>query len=353
MRLPLYDRYILRAFLAHWVVVATAFLCLFTGLDVLAKSDEFVAAAEHFGEAQAEAFRYYLLSLPFLLFQFAPYITLLAGLGAVLQLQKRNEWLPALTGGRSSWRAFLPMFLAAGILAAGVFSLREAFIPHYGADRVALAARLFQQKDWQPRDLWARGELGERLHAFRFRPSPTPRLLGLEVYGPIGSGDSLLKASVATWDGNKWILDDGILSSIKGEQVIDEWVALALHPQDLARAWFMQNEPLELAVQDYAAIRLVEPGHRLAATLYWGGLMAPWLHWVLLMLGLPFALRFDRRSSVEGIAVGLGLCALYFVFEFILRDLGGRGLLSPVLAGLLPVLFFAALSLRVQRHLPT
>ncbi|MBT3339636.1 MAG: LptF/LptG family permease [Planctomycetes bacterium] len=350
---PLYDRYILRAFLSHWLVVAAAFLCMFTGLDVLAKSDDFVAAADQFGAAQADAFRYYLLNVPFLLFQFAPYITLLAGLGSVLSMQKRNEWLPALTGGRSSFRAFLPMFLAAAFLAGGVSLLREVFIPTYGAEREALSARLFQQKDWQPRDLWARGEMGERLHAFRFRPAPTPRLLGLEVYGPSGSGDSLLKAATATWKDGKWMLADGFSSTRAGNQEVEQWAAPGLTPSDLTRAWFMQNEPLELSVQDYAAIRRVEPDHRLAATLYWAGLATPWVHLVLLLLGLPFALRFERRSSMEGIAVGLGLCALFFVFEFLLRDLGGRGLLSPQLAGLSPLLLFAALSLRVQRHLPT
>jgi lipopolysaccharide export LptBFGC system permease protein LptF len=80
---------------------------------------------------------------------------------------------------------------------------------------------------------------------------------------------------------------------------------------------------------------------------------APWVHLVLLLIGLPFVLNFERRSSLEGVAVGLLLCALFFVADFLFQDLGQRGVLSPWLAGTAPVVLFGALGLVGQDRLAT
>ena len=75
-----FDRYVLRVFMAHWVVVGAAFLGLFAVMDVLGKSDDIARAREELGVGWDSVAQYYLLDLPFQLLQYAPYITLLSGL---------------------------------------------------------------------------------------------------------------------------------------------------------------------------------------------------------------------------------------------------------------------------------
>ena len=74
---------------------------------------------------------------------------------------------------------------------------------------------------------------------------------------------------------------------------------------------------------------------------------------VLLLIGLPFVLNFERQSSLEGVAVGLLLCALFFVADFLFQDLGQRGVLSPAVAGIAPVVLFGGLGLAGQDRLAT
>ncbi|MDA1259986.1 MAG: LptF/LptG family permease, partial [Planctomycetota bacterium] len=139
-----FDRYVLRVFLAWWLVVALALLGLFTALQLLGKSDEIQQAGE-FGLGLADLGRYALLSQPYLLLTFGQYVTLLAALGAVMQLLKHREWVPVLTAGRSALRAVAPILLAAFALALSLSWMREAAAPRLMPEHEALHRRFFSQ----------------------------------------------------------------------------------------------------------------------------------------------------------------------------------------------------------------
>ena len=231
-----FDRYVLRVFLLHWLVVGAAFVLLFTVMEVLGKSDEIPLAQEKFGLGWGAAARYYALNMPFLLQQFAPYITVLSGLGSVLHLLRNREWTPVLTAGRPTWRAFLPMFFAAGAIGFGLLYVREAWAPELLAKREALHRPFFSQTDWRPADLWARGEGDRRLYARHYLPPAATGeaavIEGLEVYRAVPpAGDEILTASRATWDGTAWALEDGLLRLPSGdEEPTDRLQAAGLSP---------------------------------------------------------------------------------------------------------------------------
>jgi len=359
------DRYVLFSFLRHWCVVALAFVALFTALDLVGQSDEFGDAAQVFGPVAGATLRYYLLNAPFLLVQFAPYVTLLAALGTVMQLLRAREWTPMLTAGRSAWRAFLPMLLAAAGIGFVLAGVRERGFRALQVERAQLQSMLFEQEVWQPTELWVRGPNDQRLQVGAFFPAgrdengqPRPaRMQGLELFslGPRGE-DLSLRADQAVWRDGVWHLTHG-RRTVAGDRASESAVATlddpGLGPTDILRSWFGQHQPLELTRADAQHLLARDPGHRRAATLIWSLQAAPWVHLVLLLLGLPFVLSFERRSSLEGVAVGLLLCALFFVADFLFQDLGQRGVLSPFLAGTAPVLLFAAVSLWGQERLAT
>ncbi|MFK5957188.1 MAG: LptF/LptG family permease [Planctomycetota bacterium] len=343
-----FDRYVLFAFLIQWVVVACAFLGLFSVLEILGKADEFqeALAMESLGISGGDIFYYYMLNLPFLLLQFAPYITLIAGLGTVAQLLRNREWTPILVAGRATWRAFLPIFFAAGLISFGLGLFRETHLPNYLRAHESLQRQLFNQIQWQPLDLWTRGEGDVRLHAARFIPGDKPVINGLEVFALDASGkDERVLAKRAVWESGAWQLTKGVRIYDKGEEPIARYFHAGLAPRDLERSYFAHKRPLELSAVDLKALLKGDPDHRQAETLLWGLRIWPLIPLILLALGLPFALSFERRSSLEGVATGLLLCAFYFVIDLLMRDFGGRGALSPWLAGTAPVLFFGSLGL--------
>ncbi len=366
------DRYVLATFLRHWTVVAAAFLGLFTLLDLVGKSDEYGQSADLYGPVASEVVRLYLVNLPFLLAQFAPYVTLLAGLASVLSLRRVSEWTPMLTAGRSTLRAFLPIFAAALVMGVLMLVMREALLPRLLPERAALTSRLVRQEAWEPQNVWLRSLDGRRLHCALYQPLAThrpgaasgldqadavPTMVGLEVFGLSSLGqDRLLSADVARWDGVGWELENGFLITLGGvtdRQPVARLDGPGMAPADLERSWFGQHQPLELSAADYRQLLARDPGHRQAATLAWSWWLAPWHHLILLLLGLPYVLRFERGASMEGLAIGLLLCSTFFVAEFLFHDFGDRGLVAPWLAALAPTLLFTGFGLRALQRLPT
>lgn len=336
-----FDRYVLRVFLAWWAVVAAALLGLFTTLQLLGKSDELQAAGA------AGLGRYVLLYQPFLLLAFSPYVTLLAALGTVMQLLKHREWIPVLTAGRSTLRALAPVLCAALALALAVAWTREALAPRLMPEHESLHRRFFDQETWEPEDLWVRGAGDVRMHAARFVPEigGGPALEDVQVFLRSARGEEMLRAARAQWDAGSWLLEQGRVAFAGGEEPVRRFARDGLAAADFERAWFARSRPLDLSIGDCEALLRGDPDHRQAATLAWSWRLAPAVPVLLILLGLPFAMRFERRGALEGIAGGLGLCAVYFVAELVARDLGGRGALSPFWAGAGPTLLFGGLAL--------
>ncbi|TAH38139.1 MAG: LptF/LptG family permease [Planctomycetota bacterium] len=361
----LLDRYVLRVFALTWVVIGAALLGLFSVFDLLGHGDELGQAAEQGGALAALVGRYYLYSLPFHLVQFAPYVTLMAGIGTVQALARGREWTPMLAAGRPSLRAFLPLFLGAAMVALGVSAARERLLPGLAAPREALDKHVFAQRDWQMDDLWARGRDAARLHAERFDPGTVPgipggavrppALLALEVYDSAADGAyRLLTADAAVWDGQGWELRNGLLvTEGRSEERRERFEHPDLEPADLQLAYFAQVNPLFLSAAQLRDLLSRDPQHRQAATLLWSWRLAPLGHVLLLLIGLPFVLRFDRRSTLEGVAIGMLLGGLYFVLEILLQDLGGRGVLPAFWAGAGATLLFGSLAFWALDRLPT
>lgn len=361
------DRYILRVFLTYWFVIGACLLGLFSVFDLLGHGDEIGESAELYGSIFMEVLRYYLLNLPFLLVMFAPYLTLFAGMATVMHLAKAREWTPMLTSGRPTLRAFLPMFFGGFLLAVGVVEMREILLPKIVSPREALMRRLFHQREWKMKDLWARGQGDVRLRAGLFEPGSKlglpgsdgdirlPQIQNLEVYSYGEAGlPRLLLAENATWDGFVWNLENGReVTGGLGEKEILTWYHPGLMPRDLVLAYFGQVSPLDLSARHLGNLLQRDPDHRQAATLRWSWYVSPLSHVLLLLLGLPFVLRFDRRSTLEGVGLGFLLSAFYFVADFLLRDLGGRGVIAPWMGGIGAVLLFGSLGVWAQDRLAT
>lgn len=358
------DRYVFRVFAATWLVVAAALLGLLTVFDLLGHGDELGEAPLQGGMLYAALARYVAYGVPFLLVQFAPYLSLLAGIATVLALAKGREWTPMVTAGRPALRAFAPLFLGAGLLALGVALVRERVLPACALQREALDKYLFAQRAWQLDDLWARGRDQTRLYAERFAPgglpgargpAPPPAIAGLEVYdtAPDGTFRSLT-ADAAVWRGGHWELENGVLHSEgAGAQPVTRFDHPDLGPDGLQLAYFSLVNPLFLSSGQFREVLRRDPEHRQAATLLWAWRLAPLAHALLLLLALPFVLSFERRSSLEGVAFGVLLGGLYFVTEILLQDLGARGVVPPLLGGAGASLLFGCLALAALGRLPT
>jgi lipopolysaccharide export LptBFGC system permease protein LptF len=352
--MQIFDRYVLRNYLRFCLLTAIAFIGMFTFMDLLARADDIPLARAIVGLTTGDLFNYYMVNMLFLLFQFLPYILLIAGIGCVTQLLRNNEWTPMLSAGRATWRSFTPIFISALFIATSVASFREATISDLLPQHESIQRKLNNHREWRPTDLWVRGAGARRLHAQVFVPGDPARIIGLEVFSSSKFGDDRrVWADSATFVNDAWQLEGGLETDSKGESVIATFSADGFRPADLLRSYFARNRPLDLNSESYMSLLEYDPGHRQAETYMWSARTLPFVALVLLVLGLSTSLNFGRSSSKEGVARGLLLCALFFVAELLFRDMGVRGAVSPWLAATAPVSLFAGVSLWAFSRTPS
>ncbi len=342
-----FDRLVFRTFFQHWGVVAALLLGMFMGLDLLGHSDEISESSRQYGGIFKNVVAYFLLNLPFQLVQFAPYITLLAGMAAVMNLSRSRQWTPVLTAGRSAARCVVPILLGGMLVGLGVMGLRELVLPQISAPREAQMRKVFHQREWLMAGLSARTSDNFRLQAGLFSPE-TAKIKNLEVYSRgIGASDRLLMADSATWSEGKWLLENGReIDTGKNQRTVSLFKHNELSPDDLIDAYFASVSPLELSAAQLKKVLTRDLEHRQAATLLWSLRFAPFAHLILLLLGIPFVLRFERRSSIDGFAWGLFISMMFFVAQIVFIDLGARGTISPFWGGGAASLLFAAIAMR-------
>lgn len=352
--IQIFDRYVARTYVVFYLLTAVCFLGMFTVLDLLSRTDDIPRAMSGVGLEWGEILYYYLINFIFIFFQFSPYILLMSGVATVAQLLRYQEWTPMLCTGRSLLRSFMPIFVCGALFAFGTAGLREATIKKYLPIHESIQRKLNNNQEWLPKDLWVRGPNSQRLHVELFSPETPPHVLGLELFKSSRNGrDERIWADSASYIDKHWTLSGGLITDAEGEKALDVLSATGFAPDDLSRAYFARNRPLDLSLSEYENLLKYDKGHRQAETYMWSQRMKPFASLVLLILGLSSSLHFSRSSSREGLARGLLLCALFFVTELLLQDMGVRGALSPLIAGVAPVTLFAGISLWLFSRSPS
>ncbi|MFO1010429.1 MAG: LptF/LptG family permease [Planctomycetota bacterium] len=352
------DRYVGSLFLSSY---ATAFLLvvgLFLILDMASNLDDYLDAwADGTRAPTLLIARYYLLQVPFVFLQVAPFITLVAGLFTVSRLLKHHETIAALAAGVSAHRLLAPIFLMSAGVAAGMFGLREALAFDLANKRDAVRFVLENKKlDRVYPHLWLRDLNGSFVHLTQFRPSvgdpPVAEARGIDAIVP-STGQSI-EAARAVWverNGRTgWWLEGGVYREVRPDQTRVERPLQMLEGFDftpaLALSYYRAREnPLELSFSEVRELMRRDPDRAVYQTMFQYSLTFPLANLVLLLVGLPILLRHERGKGAEGLAAGCLLCVFYFAVDFVFRNLGLQSSMDPRYAAWLPVLFFGSLGL--------
>ena len=114
-----------------------------------------------------------------------------------------------------------------------------------------------------------------------------------------------------------------------------------------------RTRALELSFSEVNALLARDPDNAAYQTLLQYHLTFPLANLVLLLVALPFMLGRERGKALEGVMLGLLCCVFYFCAEFLSRELGIEGVLSPLLASGLPILLFGSLGLALFESMRT
>jgi len=348
------DRYVARLFGLSYLSAFLLVVGLYLVVDMAANLDDYVRASEA-GDSPSSILvaSYYALQLPFLYLQMSPYVTLVAGMFTAAKMARFNEVVAALNAGVGGQRLLAPIFFGATLLAVGMFVLREWATNELGARRDVLHDRLTERRDVPVHEnFWVYDRAGRPVHLMEYRPAvdgSEPEIRGLSVHYVHAEGGVSIAADVARpLSDGRWALTGGQRQEthehaqpITPLETLDE---VRFTPEDVALAWKGRANPMELSFSESRKLARRDPTNVQYRTLLQHHLTFPLAGLVLLGVGLPFVVRYERGKAGERIAVGFFLCVGYFGMEFAARTLGLQGQLGPLHAGWLPVLVFGALA---------
>ncbi|MCF6147781.1 MAG: YjgP/YjgQ family permease [Candidatus Kuenenia sp.] len=344
------DKYLLKAF------IPTFFLCLliisgtYVIIDLLQKLDEFLEMGlNSFGLA----LRYYTYLFPVIITQFFPAITLIAVSIVLVKLSRNREILAMQVAGISMYRILLPIFIVTVFMAFASFGDQEWIVP-----RVAEKLEMMQQNNFESdiqRNLLVHDDQNNALIRIWKYNNKMQKMDSVFILSRYENGRKrfTINANQGEWIGdNKWLLSK-IIKHVYDEQ--GRWVA-PVHQLDNLE-FESSVTPLELGKKKIDSSLLnfeqlkelceTEPDNPKHKVLFHSRIAYTLTHFVLLLLGIPLVVGFERMSKNIFLRVGLCIlaCGVFYSLSFLCSNLGNTGMVHPILAAWLPIIIFGSVGI--------
>ncbi|MEM1448021.1 MAG: LptF/LptG family permease [Planctomycetota bacterium] len=364
------DRYVLAHFAQSYLTAMLLMTGLFMVIDMASNLDDYLETWNDGTSVPASVLlRFYILNLPYLFLQVAPFVTLIAGMFTVAKMLKAREVTAVLSAGVSARRMLLPLFFSGMVLAVGMFLMREAVGQGVAREREVLLDVLSKQRfEEQYSDLAVIEETGSPVFLERFYPRPLdggpPRVEGLTAIlltdTRYGTATYIrIDADEATWTGEGWdlvggvraIIDQSSQEHLHEDEPITYLDGYEFTPELALTYKRAQAAPLELSFSEVQELMRRDPDDMSYQTLWHYHLTFPLANVILLLIGIPLMFNYERGRSTDRIALGGLLCVFYYSADFVFRTLGVKGQLSPLLSAWIPVLVFGAIGIMLYDSL--
>jgi len=334
------SRYIAVAWLRLLALCLGSFVAVYLVLDMMEKIPRFLRA----GGSPGNILGFFVCKLPEMIGQTAPFSILMATL-LTLGLLSRNSEITAMRGcGISLPRIALPM-LVLGLAASLLLLVNAERVIPKSYERMEYIERVAIRKQgihavFKRNNIWFRSD-NMILQAQLFDP-PTRTLKGVVIWALDSSMNPLsrIDAEEARFQDGRWTLvhpERKDFSKTLGQparKAETMEVPLNLKIDDLR---LLDNNADNLSyrkLKEYAD-NLRSGGYqayRYEAMMH-AKLSAPFAAFVMVILGIPFALRNSRSGGVAlGIGASIAIGFAYFVANAILLSYGRSGVLSPLVA---------------------
>ncbi len=342
------DEYVLREFLAMFVLVLAGFVLLmiiFTFFDLIGDILRNHIALVTVGD--------YLLNLtPSMLYQIAPLAVLIAALVTFGLLNRNSEIVAMKATGISLYRLIIPMVSIAGTLAVCLFLFDQYYLPQANRRQEALRAAIKgrpAQTFLHPEQRWIFGQprAGEpgRIFYYQFFDADRNEFANLSVFEFNPKTFELSRrifASRAYWDGDadSWEFERGWVRDIQGADVTDyhefrKTTFSEIHePPDYFKKEALESQEMNFGQLERYIRDLRQSGFdtmRLRVAL-WQKLAYPLVAVIMAVLAIPFALSMGRRGSLTAIAVAIAVALSYWVINNLFGAMGNVAYLPAALA---------------------
>jgi lipopolysaccharide export system permease protein len=167
-----------------------------------------------------------------------------------------------------------------------------------------------------------------------------------------------IDAQRGIWTGDQWKIEKGIIletsngGDYEAKRFEDIYLELPESPQTFMR---VEKEPEEMnywQLKRYSE-RVRSEGYDNTTYLVDMNLkiVFPFITLILMVIGIPVALREGRGGSPTAVALGIVICFLYLTTLAIARSLGLSGMLPPLLSAWMPNGIFLLFGVYLMMHM--
>ncbi|MDA8413822.1 MAG: LPS export ABC transporter permease LptG [Desulfobacteraceae bacterium] len=334
------DRYIATAWLRLLALCLGSFMSVYLVLDMMDKIPRFIRA----GGNVRDMVVFFIYKLPEMVGQTAAFSILMATL-LTLGLLSRNSEITAMRScGVSLLRISLPM-LALGLLASLLLLLNAELVVPKSYERMDFIERVAIRKQginaaFKRNNIWFRSD-ATIVQASLFEPQEKT-LKGVVVWTVDGEMSPLTRidAESAEFRGGVWVLKNAVLkvfntnSGVSIRKVPSMAITLNLKIDDLKILDRNADNLSYRKLKEYAD-NLRRGGYQAFRylTMMHTKFAAPFAAFVMVILGIPFALRNSRSGGIAlGIGASVAIGFAYFVVNAVLLSYGRSGVLPPLVA---------------------
>jgi lipopolysaccharide export system permease protein len=338
--LSILSRYIAAAWLRLFALCQASFLAIYLVIDMMERFPRFLRA----GGEPADILSYFFFKLPEMVGQTATFSVLMATLLTLGLLSRNSEVVAMRSCGVSLLRISMPMLSMSLVFCLLLLLNAEMVVPQ-SSEKMDQVERVKIRKQgsnavFKLNNIWFRSD-DRILQAQLFEPE-TRTLKGVTVWtldsamNPV----SRIDAETAVYDDGRWLLKDVSVKSFAGgvnftakKQRTMEMV-LKLKVDDLRELGKNYDNLSFITLRDYAE-SLQRGGYQAYRylTMMHSKLSAPFAAFVMVILGIPFALRNSRSGGIAmGIGASVAIGFAFFVVNAVLLSYGRSGVLPPLLA---------------------
>jgi lipopolysaccharide export system permease protein len=295
---------------------------------------------------------YFYYKIPYIAVQMAPAAALISVIILVSMMKKHNEITAIKASGISIKRLFAPLIATSVLLSVGVFALSEFVVPKtYSRSRAILKEDVQKEKQKQfygHSDIWYKG-INSIYWIKHFDAKNL--VMGNPTFFFMDDQFRLIlkiRARWAVWKGAYWEAVDGVAQTAREDGGFDSrpFDEMALNIPEKPEAFLKTvKEPEEMSYWELRRFAREIQREGYSTTQYQVDmnikLAFPFITLIVVLIGIPIALRVTRGGAPLAVSLGIGACFFYLVVLGVARSFGLSGALPPaVSAWFANILFF-------------
>lgn len=335
-------RYMVKEFLRIFFVTATALAFVVFSIDFLEK----IKNLYQYDTELQWLVKYFLFRFPRIFMEMLPLSLLMSTLLTFGGLAKNNEITAFKSAGVSVFRLTTPLLLLAAFISLFSYFLVGGVVPTLYKESKRI--KYIQIEGKQPAGGFVENKIWMHLDSRRLMyaqvvSADKALMEGVVLYT---LGDDYLvreevEAAALIYEDGNWILVNGLKriflpgGAVEFKAFEREPIAIDRKPRDFQQLRIKTNEMTYKALSEYI-VQLKAAGFdptRYAVDLH-AKQALPFVNFIMVLLGVPFALKDSRSSGIAwGIAFSLGVALFYWLVYSMTLSLGRLQVLPPWLAG--------------------